>query len=114
MAVISNDTKEFCIKQVEKYNEISSLRNRTINLSLTIIGLVAIYTVFILATGNKLSLPLIFLHIAMSSSLVVGLTLLISSILIKVGMKIKIEEIKDLLAFHGLILEDEVSKSKGK
>jgi len=112
---MSNDTKEFYLKKVEKYNQDLPTAKKQIAVGKVILAIGGIY-VLINILGMTSDVPLVryALHIAMSSASLAGIIALISGIAKKAKIEARIDEIKDFFEQHGLVLEDEVSKGRSK
>ena len=111
----NNETKEFYIKKVEKYNEDLNSLNRNISEATTMLGIGALYVFLnIIGITPEDFIVRLFLHISIGTGVFLSIKFLIIAISKKTGIKIRIEEIEEFFKHHGLTLQDEISKSKGR
>jgi len=117
--------KEFYIKSVEKYNDEIDSKKKNITMDIVLLG-VASLAILASIIGSCLTaidmqaglaelnvfLRHIFTGIFFSLISLHTLIRLIKNISCKSGLEIRIDEIEELFAFHGLSLEEEISKSK--
>jgi len=108
---MDNEKKELLITKVEKYGSDSNEYNKDIAMGCVGMGVAALY-IANLFLGLGIGSPDFISHIATAVASTFSLSLIIRRILAKVGNKARIEEIKDFLAMHGLILEDELLKGR--
>jgi len=115
---MDNNQKEFYIKKVEKYNVDNKAHNRDIKLAIIVSAFTSL-TLAILIIENGLYDTIIWdevgrLTYTISTTLLLMIIAMIHSLFKKTGIKHSIEEIKGLFEYHGLTLDEEVAKSKGK
>jgi len=111
---MNDETKELHIKQIRKYNKHLNFYNCATTIACVLIGSTAIYLVVSTATGTIIESHFRLLNMAYVLNLISGTCLLITSIIGKAGIRIKIKDIAEIFTNHGLSLEDEIANSKGR
>lgn len=120
---MSDSTKEFYVDSVEKYNAEQNIQNKKVRSSKFYLG-IAVTGIVISIINARLSSGYqdmsigeflrTFLGTITGGSALIYFTIdLIKKYARKIGVDIKIDEIKALFAHHGLVLEDEIAKGKG-
>ena len=124
---MTKSSKEFYLKSVQKYTKEKNAKKRIIAINAVGLGLTAIAVVISTTIGYITAVDVATLdahpnevlrHIFASGFFAsVGsiyfLIHLIAGFARKIGLEIRIEEIKAFFAHHGLVLEDEIAKDKG-
>ena len=114
---MTDKKKEFYVKKVKKYTDIKDKEIGNIAVEIILLALMATSAItFNRALGSDADVSFMrnifnFAFGVVSLSCVI---MLVKSIAAKIGAHAKIEEIKEFFEQHGLVLEDEISKSKGK
>ncbi|MCL2360688.1 MAG: hypothetical protein FWC73_02605 [Defluviitaleaceae bacterium] len=119
---IDDTTKEFYIETVEKYNTIKDIQTKRVIINKWALG-VCVGAIVLSIINGRLSPGIQYMDVGelMRSllapagggiGLVYFLFKLVDSYAKKIGVEIRIDEIKAFFAHHGLVLEDEIAKGK--
>ena len=114
---MDNEIKEFYVKRVKKHNEQLKNSNKSITLGYISLGLMGIYIPLAIANSETYivgTIPFSYFNFVMAFVGGSSLTNLIKDIKQKTGLNVEIDEIRDYFAQYGLVLNDEVSKSRSR
>ena len=106
----NNEDKELKIMQVKQYNRNLAYSNCTITIGTLALGVNVLNVALHFINGTPLSEWSIIIFAGISITAIITMIL---SILNRLGIKSKIEDIKAYLESNGLVLEDEIAKAKG-
>jgi len=109
---MDNDTKEFLIYEVEKNNDKMKPSNIFLALKITLIGIATLNTIIVISYNEYLAISTSHLISNTAAGVITGM--LYKDFQEKPQLKNNNEAIRQLFAQHGLILEDEMAKSKGR
>lgn len=108
--------KEFFIEKIEYYKKMQSRENFIISLSIVSLSIISTFIIvnnLSFRDVRGLELIRIMANFILFTTLARELKALTKNITNKIGIKLEVKEIEDLFAANGLVLEDEISKSRG-
>jgi len=116
---MDNETKELHVKGAIGYEEIKGTVTGHIAVCTSLLALVA--TTAIVSNAQLSSIPSSYLadltrtilNITLGGVSLPVIILMVKRLITRISANVSIEDIKKLFASHGLILDDEIAKSKG-